>query len=45
VAQIEGGIVLELPESNIEAFLKEHLDLQLISSDEDLINHLENVIS
>lgn len=42
---MEGGLILEMPESNIEAYLQEQLDLQLISSDEDLINHLENVIN
>ena len=44
VAQLDGGIIIDLPDENIEEYLQDKVDLQVMPSDEDLINYLEDQI-
>ena len=44
VNHVEGGLILELPETDVENYLKEKLDLKWMKSDEELINSLETLI-
>lgn len=43
--RIEGGVILSLPETEIEAYLRDQIDLKFLAPDEELINHLETLIS
>lgn len=44
VETLLGGLILDLPDENIVAYLKDKLDLQYLPSDEDLITFMENQI-
>lgn len=44
VELIEGGIIIDLKEKDIESDLEQLLDLCNLPSDEDLISHLEILI-
>jgi predicted methyltransferase MtxX (methanogen marker protein 4) len=43
--RVEGGVILSLPETEIETYLRDQIDLKFLAPDEELINHLETLIS
>lgn len=44
IEELSGGLILDLPDSNIKEYLQKKLDLRWMPTDEDLINNLESMI-
>jgi hypothetical protein len=41
---LQGGLIIDMPETGVEDYLRTVLDLDWLPSDEDLINHLETLL-
>ena len=44
VRGLQGGVIIDMPEENIESYLLTVLDLKWMPTDEELITHLEILI-
>jgi hypothetical protein len=41
VEHLDGGLILDLPDEDVEAYVKSQVDLKWMPSDDDLVNYLE----